>query len=81
MIVVTFPGGKRVDARFSDGHVVHTDQFDEKGNLSDVRITITLPRDFPEKYVSAVRAAAGGCKVKKTLAAPPNVVVDTRVVA
>jgi putative redox protein len=36
-----------------------------------VRIEITLPPTFPEKYRAAVVRAAEGCKVKKTLAAPP----------
>ncbi len=124
-IVVTFPGGQRVDASF-DGQIVHTDQsrehggeglapepfslflaslatcaglyvlgfcraralsteavrvtqestFDTGGHLQRVRLLVTLPHDFPEKYVSAVRAAAMGCKVKKTLASPPEVLVD-----
>lgn len=43
--------------------------------LKDVRLELNLPVGFPEKYVDAVRAAADGCKVKKTLAAPPHVEV------
>lgn len=128
-IVVTFPGGKRVDANVG-GAVIHTDQSVEHGGegsapepfslflaslatcagiyvlgfcrarslpteditleqenvfdkdvLVDVRLTIRLPADFPEKYVGAVRAAAAGCKVKKLLASPPRVEVEVLRVA
>lgn len=48
----------------------------ENGRLKTVRLVITLPPDFPEKYVTAVKAAAAGCKVKKTLFDPPEVVID-----
>lgn len=124
-IVVTFPGGKRVDATV-DGRTVHTDQspehggegsapepfslflaslatcagiyvlgfcqarglptehvrieqectFDDSDKLTNVRLNIHLPADFPEKYMGAVRAAAAACKVKKVLASPPDVTVD-----
>jgi hypothetical protein len=43
--------------------------------LRGVRLSIVVPHDFPEKYLDAVRAAASGCKVKKTLSAPPDVEV------
>jgi putative redox protein len=36
-----------------------------------VRIELHLPPDFPEKYRAAIVRTAEGCKVKKTLAAPP----------
>ncbi len=48
----------------------------EEGRLKKVHIKITLPPSFPEKYVNAVKAAANGCKVKKTLADPPEILVD-----
>jgi ribosomal protein S12 methylthiotransferase accessory factor len=47
--------------------------FDESGKvLTDVAIEVHLPESFPEKYRTAVVAAANGCKVKKVLAAPPR---------
>ena len=52
-------------------------EYDEAHKLTGVRLTIELPPEFPEKYVGAVRAAAAGCKVKKVLAAPPEVSVET----
>ncbi|MCL2724261.1 MAG: OsmC family protein [Polyangiaceae bacterium] len=121
-ILVTFPGGKRVDAQVGP-YVVHTDQPVEAGgngsaagpfdlflaslatcagifvlgfcqsrNLDTtglglrqhvevdettklpkrITIEITLPRDFPEKYRTAVARAAEGCKVKKTITAAPS---------
>ena len=33
-------------------------------------------KSFPEKYLVAVRAAAGGCRVKKALADPPRITVE-----
>lgn len=51
------------------------DQIFEDGRLRSVRLSIVVPSDFPEKYLDAVRAAASGCKVKRALAAPPDVEV------
>ena len=44
---------------------------------SHIRLELTLPASFPDKYRAAVVRAAEGCKVKKTMAAAPviNVVV------
>ena len=36
---------------------------------------LRLPRAFPEKYRAAVVRAAEDCKVRKTLASPPEVTV------
>jgi putative redox protein len=47
----------------------------EDGQLRRVVLQVLLPPGFPEKYVDAVRAAASGCRVKKTLLAPPEVEV------
>jgi putative redox protein len=47
----------------------------EDGKLRRIVLRVLLPPDFPEKYVDAVRAAASGCRVKKTLLAPPEVEV------
>lgn len=117
-IEISFPGGKRVDAKVGD-HVVHTDQPEALGGegahaapfdlflasmascagiyalgfcqsrglpteglalvqrhevdpesqlLTGVRIELTLPANFPEKYRPAILRAVQGCKVKKTIA-------------
>jgi putative redox protein len=127
-IVVTFPGGRRVDARFGE-HLVRTDQpaehggsgafpepfdlflaslatcagayvlgfclargistdgieivqrarfADETHRLEGVELELSLPVTFPEKYRDAIVRAAEGCKVKKTLATPPDVHVTLR---
>ncbi len=49
----------------------------EKKTLTDVKITIEVPTDFPEKYHSALIRVASQCKVKKTLENPPNFEVET----
>ena len=61
----------------TDGvELVQHHQFDEiTHRLSRVEIDIKLPPAFPEKFRSAVLQAAAGCKVKKLLMAPPEVVV------
>jgi ribosomal protein S12 methylthiotransferase accessory factor len=46
---------------------------------SHIRLELTLPPSFPDKYRTAVVRAAEGCKVKKTIAAAP--VIDVVVVA
>jgi ribosomal protein S12 methylthiotransferase accessory factor len=38
---------------------------------SHIRLELTLPASFPDKYRAAVVRAAEGCKVKKTMAAAP----------
>src|SRR5215468_4110527 len=113
-IEVTFPGGKRVDARVGD-HVVRTDQPKDLGGEASAAAPYDLflaslatcagiyvlgfcqarglPTEglslrehveldeathlptFPEKYRAAVIRAAEGCKVKKTIAAPPSIEV------
>lgn len=45
--------------------------------LERVMLEIILPPEFPEKYRAAVERAAAGCKVKKTLADPPEVAITT----
>lgn len=40
-----------------------------------IRLELTLPPTFPEKYCTAVVRAAEGCKVKKAIAAAPLIYV------
>jgi ribosomal protein S12 methylthiotransferase accessory factor len=51
------------------------EQVFEDGKLRRIVLRVLLPTGFPDKYVDAVRAAAAGCKVKKTLLAPPDIEV------
>jgi ribosomal protein S12 methylthiotransferase accessory factor len=128
-IIVTFPGGKRVDA-LAGQFTLRTDQPREHGGegsapepftlflaslgtcaglyvvgfcqarsipTDDIRIVertesdpstgrllrlaleVQVPADFPPHYRDAVARAAAACKVKKTLAAPPQIEVTTSV--
>jgi putative redox protein len=49
------------------------DQVFENGRLLGIRLSVIVPADFPTQYLGAVRAAAASCRVKKTLASPPDV--------
>jgi len=54
---------------------------DEKDKrLTDVRIQIEVPTDFPEKYHDALVRVANQCAVKKTLENPPEFDVHTVVI-
>ncbi len=43
--------------------------------ISRIRIELTLPNGFPEKYRSAILRAADQCAVKKHLVEPPEIEV------
>ena len=59
--------------------LVQHHRFDERTHqLRRVELTIELPPTFPEQSRSAVVQAAAGCKVKKILMAPPEVIVTAR---
>ena len=45
--------------------------------MSDVQVTIELPKDFPAKYADAVVRAADQCAVKKHFEQPPTIRVDS----
>ncbi|MCU0362545.1 MAG: OsmC family protein [Bacteroidales bacterium] len=52
--------------------------FDEATDLpTDITIDIQLPAGFPEKYRESVVNAAGLCKVKKSIASPPDFKIVT----
>ena len=64
------------DLATSGLEVVQRWRRDEKTRrLEEVRVEITLPEGFPEKYRGAVVRAAEQCSVKKTLADPPDIEV------
>ena len=59
--------------------LVQHHRFDEVTHrLSHVEIDLKLPKTFPERSRSTVVQAAAGCKVKKVLMAPPEVVVTAQ---
>ena len=45
--------------------------------LTNVRISIEVPADFPDKYRDALVRVANQCLVKKTLESPPEFLVET----
>ena len=52
---------------------------DEKTHrLQRVAMELHLPAGFPDKYRKAVVRAAGMCTVKRTLADPPEIVINAR---
>lgn len=55
--------------------LVQRDTRDAEGKLASVEVELTLPPGFPEKYRAAIQRTVEGCKVKKTLLAPPDVSV------
>lgn len=57
--------------------LVQHHEHDAQGHLARVELELTLPANFPEKYRVAVANAAANCKVKKLLAAPPEIAVKT----
>ncbi len=52
--------------------IVQRDQRDADGKLTSIEVELTLPPGFPEKYRAAIQRTVEGCKVKKTLQAPPE---------
>lgn len=53
--------------------IVQNTKFSEDTGLPvDITIDIQLPADFPEKYKESVINAAMLCKVKKSIASPPE---------
>jgi ribosomal protein S12 methylthiotransferase accessory factor len=48
-------------------------EHDAKGVLRAFHVTLTLPREFPEKYRAAIVRAVEQCKVKKAMAVQPPV--------
>jgi len=60
--------------------LIQRHELNAEGQLSRIVLELRLPPIFPEKYRAAVVRAAEGCKVRKTLGAPPEVVVTAVVV-
>ena len=53
------------------------DRDEKTKRLTNIRITIEVPADFPEKYRPALVRAAAQCAVKKTIESPPEFHVET----
>lgn len=53
-------------------------EFTDPGHiLSKVHLEIHVPPAFPEKYLDAVKKAAGACGVKKAITAGPEFEIET----
>ena len=48
--------------------------------MEKITIDIHLPHDFPQKYRKAVIRAAQMCTVKRTLAQPPEMIVNAHII-
>lgn len=63
-----------------DVRIVEKVEMDPKTHLvSEVKLEIRLPADFPKKYESALVRAAELCTVKRHLEVPPSVKVETHI--
>jgi putative redox protein len=62
--------------------IIQNPVFDpETGLVTSIHLDIQLPKDFPEKYRTAVVRAADQCLVKKHLEAPPKFEISTSTLA
>jgi ribosomal protein S12 methylthiotransferase accessory factor len=53
----------------------------ESGLIDQIHLDLTLPKDFPEKYRTAILRAVDQCAVKKHLVHPPAISVEARPLA
>ncbi|HEX7527771.1 MAG TPA: hypothetical protein VF425_01580, partial [Thermoanaerobaculia bacterium] len=53
------------------GLSLETVRDEEKKRLSTIKVALTLPPDFPEKYKGAIGRAVDQCAVKKHMVEPP----------
>jgi ribosomal protein S12 methylthiotransferase accessory factor len=92
-MVVSFPGGKKVDATYKgltfceqrgipteNSRVILKTQWNKKTNMiNKIILDIILPTQFPEKYSNAVVSAANHCTVKKHLLRSPDFRINVRI--
>jgi ribosomal protein S12 methylthiotransferase accessory factor len=53
--------------------IIQNIEYDKETGLPiSIKLDIQLPRDFPEKYKASILHVAGLCKVKKSIANPPE---------
>jgi ribosomal protein S12 methylthiotransferase accessory factor len=53
--------------------IIQNTEYDKETGLPIlIKLDIQLPRDFPEKYKASILHVAGLCKVKKSIANPPE---------
>jgi putative redox protein len=59
------------------GVTVETVKGEDGKRIAEIRIELTLPPDFPEKYREAILRAVDQCKVKRHILEPPAFDVTT----
>ncbi|MBN2666936.1 MAG: OsmC family protein [Bacteroidales bacterium] len=58
--------------------IMQTTVWNEETHLpASIKLDIKLPPDFPEKYKDSLISVANLCLVKKSIANPPEFIVDT----
>ncbi len=63
----------------TDGiEMVQRHEFDETGRLARVRMQISVPPEFPAKYVVALERVAAKCTVKRVIQDAPEFVIEAR---
>jgi putative redox protein len=55
--------------------ILDTVRDEERHRVERIDIAVSLPENFPERYVDACLRAAAQCTVKKHLEDPPEIVV------
>lgn len=59
--------------------IEHVEMDSETHMVSEVKLTIQVPSDFPKKYKTALVRAAELCAVKRHLEHPPAVKLETQI--
>ena len=54
----------------------HTEYDSSIHLVTDIKISISLPDNFPDEYREAILVVAGKCKVKKHLENPPKIKLE-----
>lgn len=74
--VKSFCDNRQIPAE--DIKLIQATEYDKETGLPvSVKIDIKLPPDFPEKYKASILHVAGLCKVKKSIANPPEFEITT----
>jgi putative redox protein len=72
---------RKRDLRTDGIRIVQKNGFDhETHKLTDVTLTIEVPKDFPEKYYDALIRAADQCAVKRAIMDPPKFEIGVKAV-
>ncbi|MHB8420268.1 MAG: OsmC family protein [Myxococcales bacterium] len=74
--VVGFCEARGIPTR--DIKIVQRSLSDDEGHLRSVEVEILLPPGFPARYQETIARVAEQCKVKRTLADPPEIAVHAR---